>query len=167
MPFLIVLSFPIIYGEFAATIPSVKVTTRFDRDYMTAYCKNKIPFGIIVAKIFYCIGVGASWGNYMPLITFAFEICAPYVICRRHIVQIAAMDTKPQKNLAPGLPGRLADCPDGAISDTDARWIDIALLESVICHRCPSVFLRCTHQTDSHRISESEFVSQKVASRFR
>lgn len=63
-----------------------------------------------------------------------FEVCAPYTVCRGHVVEVKAVDTKPQINLAPRLPGRLADCPDGAITDTDAGWIDIALLESVTFH---------------------------------
>jgi hypothetical protein len=63
-----------------------------------------------------------------------FEVCAPHTIRRRHIVEEKSVYANPQINLVPGLPGGLADCPDGAITYTDAVRVGVELSE-VVTHK--------------------------------
>jgi hypothetical protein len=63
-----------------------------------------------------------------------FEVCAPYTVCRGHIMQIEAVNAQPQENLVPGLPGGFADGPDGAITDTDPVRVGVELSEVVTFH---------------------------------
>ena len=92
------------------------------------------------------------------------EVCAPNMVSRGHIAPHKAMSAQSGIYLFPGLAGSLADCPDGAIADTGLGWVGVVELEAVTFHSHTPAFLRCTHQTDSQRISESVSAFQKSVS---